>query len=297
MGVQLARVSIIGSGVVGTTIGKGFKELGNDVIFYDICKDRIEKLKAEGFDTTNDVGYAVKNSDISFVTVPTPTINGKIDLSYVKSAAKSLAQAIKTKNQYHVVVIKSTVIPTTTKKIVKPIIEQESGKKCGTDFGLCMNPEFLTEIHKSWSNDISMSRHFLTVDRIVIGEFDKKSGNIVEKLYNPLKIPIFRTDLRTAEMIKYASNCILASRITPWYDFKPVCEKLGIDVQFVADIVAMDARIGKYGSVITGRGYQGKCLPKDVKAFIHFAKETGCEPTLFETIDRINDEIQEADKE
>lgn len=293
----MARISIIGSGVVGTTVGKGFKELGNDVIFYDICKDRVEQLKDEGLDATDDVRYAVKNSDISFVAVPTPTVNGKIDLSYVRSATKALAQALKTKNQYHTVVIKSTVVPTTTEKIVKLIVEKVSGKKCGTDFGLCMSPEFLTEIHKSWSSDASMSKDFFTEDRIVIGEFDKKSGDIVEKLYKPLKTPIFRTDIRTAEMIKYASNCILASRIIPWYDFKPVCEKLGVDTQFVANIVAMDSRIGKYGSVITGRGYQGKCLPKDVKAFIHFAKELGRKTTLLEAIDKINDEIQKADEE
>lgn len=289
----MARISIIGSGFVGATIGKGFKALGNDVIFYDISKERVGQLKSEGFDATDEIAYAIRNSDISFVAVPTPSdIDGKIDLSYVKSATKKLAQALKTKNKYHIIVIKSTVVPKTTEGVVKPIIEEFSGKKCGTDFGLCMSPEFSTETHKSWSNDPNMSRNFFTEDRVVIGEFDKKSGDLVEDLYGSLKVPIFRTDIQTAEMIKYASNCILATRIIPWYDFKPICEKLGVDAQFVAGIVAMDKRIGKYGSIITGRGYQGKCLPKDVKAFINFSRQIGCNPTLLETIDKINDEIQ-----
>lgn len=292
----MARISIIGSGVVGETVGRGFRKLGNDVIFYDISKERISQLKDGELDATDDIGYAIKNSDVSFISVPTPTTDGKIDLSYIKSASKSVAHAMKKKNGYHLIVVKSTVVPTTTEKVVKPIIEKVSGKKCGSGFGLCMNPEFLTEIHKSWSNDSEMSKGFFTEDRIVIGEFDKKSGDVLEGLYTPLGIPIIRTDIRTAEMTKYASNCILASRIIPWYDFKPVCEKLGIDVQFVADVVSKDKRIGKYGSVITGRGYRGKCLPKDVKAFINFSKEMGSSPKLFETIDSINEKIQKADK-
>lgn len=294
MGVRLVKVSIIGSGFVGTAIGNGIKETGNDVIFYDISKDRLKQLEKEGFDVTDDIEYAVNNSTVSFISVPTPSVNGKMDLSYIESATKKLAQALKNKNQYHLIVVKSTVIPTTTEKIVKPIVEEFSKKECGKDFGLCMNPEFLTEIHKSWTSDTEMSKNFFTEDRIVIGEFDKKSGDTLEELYKPLKIPIIRTNIRTAEIIKYASNCILASRIIPWYDFKPVCEKLGIDIQFVADVVSMDRRIGKYGSVITGRGYQGKCLPKDMKAFINFAREIDCKTPLLEKIDKTNDEIQGA---
>jgi UDPglucose 6-dehydrogenase len=289
----LVRISIIGSGYVGTAIGKGFKQLGNEVIFYDVDEEKVKKLKEEGLNATSNIDYVIKNSEISFITVPTPSsTDGKIDLSYIKSASKFLAESLKFKKDYHLVVIKSTVVPLTTEKVVKPILEEISGKKCGKDFGLAANPEFLTEIHSSWSKDPSDARTFFTEERIVIGEFDKRSGDVLEELYKPLNIPIIRTNLRTAELIKYASNCILASRIIPWYDFKPVCEKLGIDVQFVANVVAMDSRIGKYGSIITGKGYQGKCLPKDVKAFINFAKELGCNPVLLETIDKINDEIQ-----
>jgi len=288
----MPKISIIGSGFVGAAIGKGFKQLGTEVIFYDIDENRVEQLKKGGLDATSDIDYAVKNSDISFMAVPTPSVDGKIDLSYIKSASEAIAKALKDKEDYHLIVVKSTVVPTTSEKVVKPVIEKSSGKKCGEDFGLCMNPEFLTEIHSSWSDDSSTSRDFFTEERIVIGEFDKRSGDILEELYKSLNVPIIRVNLHTAELIKYASNCTLASRIIPWYDFKTVCDKLGVDVQFVADIIAMDSRIGKYGSVITGKGYQGKCLPKDMKAFIHFAKEFGCRPVLLETVDKINDEIQ-----
>ena len=288
----MARISIIGSGVVGTIVGMGFKELGNDVIFYDIDEKKVEQLKQKGLRSTTDINQVIEDSDISFISVPTPSVDGRIDLSFIKSATENIAKALKNKKNYHTIVIKSTVVPKTTEGVVKPILERVSGKKSGEDFGLCTNPEFLTEIHHFWTDDLSMARDFLSEERIVIGEFDKKSGDILEELYKPLKIPIIRTNLHTAELIKYASNCILASRIIPWYDFKSVCEKLGIDVQFVANIVAMDSRIGKYGSVITGKGYQGKCLPKDMKAFINFAKEIGCNPVLLESVDRINDEIQ-----
>jgi len=173
------RISIIGSGVVGTIIGKGFKKLGHEVFFFDINKDRVKQLEKEGFNSTINMDDAIKKSDISFIAVPTPTSDGKIDLSCVKSVAKNIAKSLKNKPQHHLIVVKSTVVPTTTEKVVKPILEKFSGKKCGVGFGLCMNPEFLTEIHRSWTDDTSLERDFFTEDRIVIGEFDKRSGDIL----------------------------------------------------------------------------------------------------------------------
>ena len=113
----------------------------------------------------------------------------------------------------HVIVVKSTVVPGTTEKVVIPILEKYTGKKAG-EFGICMNPEFLTEISGTWSTDEDTKKDFFTEDRIVIGEYDKKSGDVLEEIYEPLNKPIFRTDLRTAEMIKYASNCMLAAKIS-----------------------------------------------------------------------------------
>jgi UDPglucose 6-dehydrogenase len=287
----LAKISIIGSGVVGTIVGKGFNKIGHDVIFYDINKGRIEQLKKEGLDATTNMNYVINNSDVSFISVPTPTVNNKIDLTIMKSAAKDIAKSLKNKKNYHLFIVKSTVVPTTTENIIKPILEKFSGKKCGHDFSLCMNPEFLTEIHKSWTNDPSQVRDFFTEDRIVIGSFDKKAGDMLENLYKKLNIPIFRTDLKTAELIKYASNCCLASRVSYWNEIFYVCNKLGVDSNLVAEIVSMDKRVGKYGT-IHGLAYGGKCFPKDVKAFIAFAEFIGHDPIFMKAVDKVNEQIK-----
>jgi len=131
----MARISIIGSGVVGSIVGMGFRELGNDVIFYDIDKKKVDKLMQKGINATTDINDAIKKSDISFVSVPTPSKDGKIDLAFIKSATESIGKVLKNKASYHTIVIKSTVVPTTTEKVVKPLLEKFSGKKCGGDFG------------------------------------------------------------------------------------------------------------------------------------------------------------------
>jgi len=285
------RISIIGGGVVGTEIGRGFAKLGNDVIFYDIDEKRVKELKDHGLKATTDIVEVVKNSEISFITVPTPTDEGKINLSYIKSAITNVANTLKNKNDYHLIVVKSTVVPGTVEKVVKPLIEEISGKTCGKDFGLCMNPEFLTEINKSWSEDPSMSRGFFTEDRIVIGQFDKKSGDVLEELYKKLDIPIFRTDLKTAELIKYAANCCLASRISYWNEIFYMCNRLGIDSNVVAKIVSMDKRIGKYGT-IHGMAFGGKCFPKDLQAFIALAEESGYDPIFLKAVRDVNEKIK-----
>jgi len=137
MMVKQLKVSIIGSGVVGTIAGKGLVEIGNDVVFYDVNKKRIEELKNEGFNATSNISEAVKSTDISFLCVPTPSPEGKINLSYIKSASTEIAKVLKDKDSYHLIVVKSTVVPETTENFVKQIIEDVSGKKCGEGFGLC----------------------------------------------------------------------------------------------------------------------------------------------------------------
>ena len=294
----MTKISIIGSGFVGERVGRGLISLGHDVIFYDIA----DKEGLPNF--TKDINYAVENSDVSFICVPTPTVNEKIDLSYIKEAAKSIGIGLASREKYHVVVIKSTVVPTTTENVIIPILEKYSGKKAGGlpkavsvkalqskgFFGVCMNPEFLTEIESSWTDDRGYKKDFFTEDRIVIGEYDKRSGDALEEIYKPLNKPIFRTDLKTAEMIKYASNCMLATKISYWNEVFLICKNLGIDSQEVADIVALDSRIGKYGTV-HGKAFGGKCLPKDLKAFVSFA-ERHHEPKLLKAVDDINEEMK-----
>ncbi len=233
---------------------------------------------------------AVNNSDISFLCVPTPTKNAKIDLSYVKAAAEGIGKILRYKDSYHVIVVKSTVVPTTTEKVVIPMLERSSRKKAGKGFGVCMNPEFLTEIRESWIADDKFTRDFFTEERIVVGEFDKKSGDVVEELYRPLKLPIFRVNLRTAEMVKYASNCALASRISYWNEIYYICQKVRVDSDAVAKIAALDSRIGKYGT-IHGKAFGGKCFPKDLAALIHFSTEVGHDPKLLKAVEEVNKRI------
>ena len=280
----MEKISIIGSGWVGTIIGKGLIELGNEVIFYDVVDKELPEF-------TKDINYAVRNSSISFLCVPTPTMKGEIDLSYVKDAAESIGKVLSEKSDYHVVVVKCTVVPKTTEEVVIPTLEKYSGKRAGEDFGVCMNPEFLTEISGSWSKDKSTKKDFFSEDRIVIGEYDKRSGDILERIYKPLNSTIFRTDLKTAEMIKYVSNCMLATKISYWNEIFLICEKLGIDSQEIANIAAMDPRIGKYGTV-HGKAFGGKCLPKDLKALISFAEKYK-ESILLKAVDEINEEMKE----
>ena len=279
-------ISIIGSGFVGTAIGRGLIELGNEVIFYDIVDKDLPNF-------TKDINYAIKGPDVSFICVPTPTReNGEIDQSYIKEAMKSIGKALANKDAYHLIVVKSTVVPGTTENIVIPILEKFSGKRArDCEIGICMNPEFLTEISGSWSKDKSTKKDFFTEDRIVIGEYDKKSGDVLEEIYEPLNKPIFRTDLRTAEMIKYASNCMLAAKISYWNEIFLICKELGIDSRAIADVVGLDPRIGKYGT-LHGKAFGGKCLPKDLKAFVAFAEEYH-KAKLLKVVDDINEEMKE----
>ncbi|MBA7537952.1 GDP-mannose 6-dehydrogenase [subsurface metagenome] len=281
---KMEKISVIGSGWVGTIVGRGFSKLGYEVIFYDIVGKNLPNF-------TKDIDYAVDNSDISFICVPTPTNDkGEIDLSYIKEASKNIGKALASQQKYQCLVVKSTVVPKTTEDVVIPILEEYSGKKAGKDFGVCMNPEFLTEIAGTWTEAKDFNRDFFTEDRIVIGEYDKRSGDVLERIYKPLNSTIFRTDLKTAEMIKYVSNCMLAAKISYWNEIFIICEKLGIDSQEIANIVAMDPRIGRYGSV-HGKAFGGKCLPKDLKAFVSFAKEYK-EPILLKAVDEINEEMK-----
>lgn len=295
----MAKISIIGSGYIGSLIGKGLKEDGNSVIFYDINLDQINKLKSEGHEATSDIEHAVKNSDISFICVPTPTKHGQIDLSYIKSAIENLSKQLKNKKIYHLVVIKSTVVPTTTENIIKPLIENISGKKCGRDFGLCTNPEFLTQMNKivkdpemkKWYDANPMAKKTFD-DKAVIGEFDKKSGDMLEAIFKKIDIPVYRADLKTAEMIKYAHNLNLASKISYWNEMFLICNELGIDSKTVAEIVSQDTRVGKYGTV-HGKAFGGACLPKDLEAFIEFVKTKNINPELLESVQNINKKMKE----
>ncbi len=289
------RVSIIGSGYVGLATGAYFAKLGNKVIFVDTDKGKVrtikrraspnqepglnEILKEIDFEATSDYRQAI-SSDVVFICVPTPSNkDGSISLKYIKTAAAQIAEVLAEKGDYGVITVKSTVVPGTTEEVIIPLLER-SGKKAGTDFGVCMVPEFLREgraLHDA-----------MNPSRVVIGEYDLKSGEVLANLYQGFNCPILRTNLRTAEMIKYASNAFLATKICFINEVGNICKQLGIDAYEVAKGMGFDERIGSK-FLNAGIGFGGSCLPKDLKALIAKAKQMGYEPRILEEVSNLND--------
>lgn len=293
------RISIVGSGYVGLVTGIGFVKLGNEVVFVDvderkigminsaqppIYEDGLEELMREfegKYRATRNYYEAILNSDVTFIAVGTPSReDGSIDLTYIEQASREIGKALREKKDYHVVVVKSTVLPGTTEDVVRPILEKESGKRAFEDFGLAMNPEFLRE-------GVALD-DFLNPDRIVIGIQDEKTKKVLEELYEPIKAPKLFTDIKTAEMIKYASNAFLATKISFANEIGNICKKLGIDSRKVFEGVGLDHRISPY-FFRTGIGWGGSCFPKDVRALISKAKEIGEEPLILEAVVEVNE--------
>lgn len=293
------RISIIGTGYVGLITGACLADLGHEVTCVDVIKEKVDMINSakapiyeEGLGellkknigkkltATLDLANTIKNSEITFIAVGTPSADdGSTDLKYIESAAAGIGKGLQAKNSYHVIVIKSTVPPKTT-ELVGKIIEKESRKKQGKDFGLAMNPEFLREGTAVYD--------FMNPDRIVIGAVDQKSFEAVKELYSHFNCPIVKTELRTAEMVKYASNAFLATKITFSNEIGNACKKLGIDTYEVMNAVGMDKRIGR-AFLNSGIGYQGSCFPKDVKSLIHTIKQTGIEPKILNAVVEVND--------
>jgi len=293
------RIAVVGTGYVGLSTGVGFAIRGNEVICVDKVKEKVKqinqgvtpiyeplleehlrKVLEEGrLKATGDLHKAMRKSEVIFISVGTPPKeDGSIDLKYIKEVSKEIGRSLASKG-YKVIVVKSTVLPGTTENVVIPNLERYSGKRAGKEFGVCMNPEFLRE-GKALED-------FLCPDRIIIGAIDKKSGNILEKVYANFNAPVLRTDLKTAEMIKYASNAFLAMKVSFSNEIGNICKRLGIDVYEVMKGVGMDSRISEK-FLAAGCGFGGSCFPKDVDALIHKAKELEYEPKLLEEVQNLN---------
>jgi UDPglucose 6-dehydrogenase len=280
------KISIIGSGVVGKATGIGFCKIGYKVIFYDIDSKKIHFLKENGYDATEEIEKAISQSDISFVCVPTPTVKGKMITTHLENAIINIREELTKKKdlEYHLIVIRSTILPTTTKKIVIPLLEKGVGLKVGKNLGICTNPEFMRQ--KKAQEDFDHPW------RIVIGEYDRKSGDILANLYDSFKAPIIRTDIETAELIKYASNCYLSTKISFFNEMFLICEKFNINSQIVSKAVSLDPRIGEYG-IYGGHPFEGSCLPKDLESFIEFLKDNLIQPTVLEAVQNVNKKMIE----
>jgi UDPglucose 6-dehydrogenase len=273
------NLTIIGTGYVGLVTGACFARLGHTVVCVDIDEEKVKKINdgippiyEEGLEgtlgaykdrvtATTDHRSAVMNTDVTFICVGTPSRkDGSIDLSAVKEATIQIAKILKEKNRWHLVVVKSTVLPGTTQNLVLPLLEQHSGKHVGTDLGLAMNPEFLKE-------GVAI-QDFLDPDRIVIGSSDDKSTATLKELYKTFSCPILITTPSAAEMIKYASNTFLATKISLINEIGNLCKHLGIDAYQVADGVGLDKRIGR-AFLDSGIGWGGSCLKGKEKILLY----------------------------
>lgn len=282
------KLSIIGAGVIGQATGIGLSIKGHSVIFYDVDREKLVVLEEKGYNVCNEIWQAVNAADVVFVCVPTPTVNGEMDLSFVQNAVMEIGKALSALDGYKVIAVRSTVLPSTTRCKVVPMLEKYSGLRAGKDFGVCVNPEFLRERYAL--------EDFLNPSRIVVGELDKRSGDLLAEIYSVFDAPLIRTDMDTAEMIKYVSNLFLAAKISFFNEMFLVCQKLGIDSNIVGKAVSMDPRIGEYG-VYGGSPFDGKCLPKDLEAFLSFVKSLGLNPELLDAVHSINEKMRLLNKD
>lgn len=299
-------LSFVGAGYVGLCNGVGFASLGYKVILVDVDEEKVSMINSamppiyeDGLEkllksvvtnmhlkATNNLKYAIDNSDITFICVQTSSkLDGSIELEHIRKAAEDIGKCIK-KKDWHLVVIKSTVIPATTEDVIIPILERSSGKRVGEDFGVCVCPEFLSE-GKALQN-------FFHPDRIVIGEYDEKSGDVLQGVYSTFekKIPRLRVDLKTAEMIKYASNAFIGMKISYANEIGNICTQLGIDGRRVMEGVALDSRFSSC-FMKPGMSFGGPCLRKDILALIAEAKDRGYDSRILRSIIEVNERQDE----
>ena len=295
------KISIVGLGFVGLSLTSVLAARGNDILGIDVDKNKceniqkgispffepeLEKLLKIGLrkklKISTDISL-IRNSDMVFVTVGTPQrSNGSIELSMIKNAVKSIGKVVKNDTRNPIIFIKSTVTPGTMQKIILPILEKESGKKAGKDFGLISNPEFLQE-----STAIRDTK-FPHV--VVLGGYQTKYMKKAKKFFSKIHpdIPIVITNHQTTEMIKYANNSFLATKISFINQLSNICQNVpGANIDDIAKTIGLDPRIGRL-FLNAGPGYGGSCLPKDMKALINFADKVGINPTLLNAVEQTN---------
>ncbi len=280
------RISIFGLGYVGTVSAGCLAADGHEVVGVDLVQTKVDLINSGQspiieaeigevlssmvnsghLRATTDFMRAICKTDVTFVCVGTPSqINGNLDLTYIRRACEQIGQALRQKAAHHVVVIRSTVLPGTMHRIVIPVLEEVTGKKAGMGFGICHNPEFLREG--------SAVRDFHAPPKTVIGEFDKASGDVLATLYQKLEAPLIRTDLETAEMVKYADNCWHALKIGFANELGNVCKAAGIDAHKVMKIFCEDRKLNiSPAYLLPGFAFGGSCLPKDLRALSYQAK-------------------------
>lgn len=299
------NVAIIGSGYVGLVTGTCLSEIGSNVVCIDIDETKISNLKKgilpiyepgleelvkknvreNRLSFSTDLGASIQQADIAFIAVGTPpNEDGSADLKYVLEVAKEIGR---TMNQYMVVVTKSTVPVKTSEKVKNSILTELKVRGLDIPFDVASNPEFLKEG--------AAIEDFMRPDRIVVGVESEKAQKLLERLYQPFVLnshPLMFMDITSAELTKYASNAMLATRISFMNDIANVCEKLGADINEVRRGMASDPRIGNK-FLYSGVGYGGSCFPKDVKALINTGNQIGHNLRILEAVELVNNEQKE----
>lgn len=291
---RMKNIAVIGVGYVGLVTGVCLADLGNRVVCVDIAEEKIHKLnqcempiyepgledlvernvKAGRLAFTTSYAEGLEGAEFVFIAVGTPEgVDGEADLRYVRMAARSIAEGM----NHPMIIVNKATVPVGTGDWVADLLRQY--RDGNADFAVVSNPEFLRE-----GSAIS---DFLAPDRVVLGSLDRDAAEKVAQLYLPLRTTIMITDLRTAEMIKYASNAFLATRISFINEMANICEALGADVKEVATGMGYDARIGQ-GYLDAGIGFGGSCFPKDVKALTYMAETKGRHPQLLRAVMDIN---------
>src|SRR5574341_1086772 len=290
----MKNITVIGVGYVGLVTGACFADLGNGVMALDIIEEKIENLKqgimpiyepglkevvernvaARRLSFTTSHTEALKDARFVFICVGTPSgVDGEADLQYVRQCAEQVAETM----ERPLIIINKSTVPVGTGDWVADIIRSRQPRPI--DFSVVSCPEFLREG--------SALQDVMNPDRTVLGSLDRDAADEVAQLHLPLRAPIIVTDLRTAEMIKYASNAFLATKISFINEIATICEALGADVKEVAAGVGYDGRIGRQ-MLDAGLGWGGSCLPKDVKALAHMASVQGKHPQLLEAVMQVN---------
>ncbi|MGD1021726.1 MAG: UDP-glucose/GDP-mannose dehydrogenase family protein [Candidatus Sulfotelmatobacter sp.] len=294
----MSRISVFGLGYVGTVTAACFAHQGNHVTGVDLSPGKVEAMEAgrspiveprlkdliaEGHQAchlhaTRDAVAAVLNSDISFLCVGTPSLrNGKLDLGHIEPVCREIGETLKSKDGFHLVVLRSTVLPGTAESIVVPVLEKASGKRMGKDFGVCVNPEFMREG--------TAVADFLEPSMTVIGARDSSHSQMLRELYAWAPGRIFETSFRSAEMVKYVCNAWHATKVSFANEVGTLAKELGVDAESVIEIFLADSKLNISPAYLKpGFAFGGSCLPKDVRALNYRAKELDLELPLFESL-------------
>jgi len=277
------KVGIIGAGAVGQAIGKIFQTFGNDVIFTDIKEGLLDKLSQRYY--VGSYAAVIQNSDIIFVTVPTPsTRRGRVNLDYMKDALLEIAEHI---TRYKIIVIKSTIPPGTTENLFISLLESR-GLNEGKDFDIVVNPEFLRMKHAI--------KDFIDAPKIVLGVRNNRPVSEMLELYSPFNTRVVVTNWKTAEMIKYANNAFYSTRISFFNEIAKICEDIDVSATEVIQTILMSKEdFGSHGKEF-GHAFGGSCLPKDLDGLISFCEDICFKPHFLESVREVNKEMKKYDK-